>query len=86
MAWRVLITDAVLPDLAQFEHPGQAIGEVFDWVSNGPPCDQERGVGPAVIYKHSLENGVRIRYFIGVEPHAYVAILSVRPPIVEPPS
>lgn len=86
MAWRVLITDAVLPDLSQFDDPEQAIGEVFDWVSNGPPCDRERGVGPAVVYDHRLKNGVRVQYFIGVEPHAYVAIVRVGPPVIEPPS
>lgn len=85
MAWRILITDTAVPDLRELDDPERAIAEVFDWVSNGPPCEQERGLGRAVVYDHRLENGVRVQYFIGVEPHAYVAILRVRRPSVEPP-
>jgi hypothetical protein len=86
VAWEIRVTDTALPDLLQFEDPQEALNGVFDWVTNGPPCDRKRGVGPAVIYEDYLENGVKVQYFIGVQPHAYVAIVRIRPPIIQPPS
>lgn len=86
MTWEILVTDTALPDLLQFDDPQDALNEVFDWVSNGPPCDRMRGIGPAVIYDDSLENAVKVQYFIGVHPHAYVAIVRILPPVIRPPS
>lgn len=81
MVWAVVIADSVWPDLAHFDDPHAAVAEVFDWVTNGPPCDHQKGVGPAVLYEDTLENGLRIEYFIGTAPHAYVAIVRVRPAV-----
>ncbi len=85
MAWRVVITDAALPDIEKLDDPQRALAEVFEWVRAGPPCEQERGVGPAVVYEETLTNGFRVHYFIGTIPHAYVAIVRVRPPIKPTP-
>jgi hypothetical protein len=83
VAWRVLITDSV--DLSGLKDPVEDLGEVFDWAVKGPPCDRLRGVGLAVLYDDELRNGVRVRYFIGTYPHAYVAVVQVLPPL-NPPS
>jgi hypothetical protein len=78
----VVLTDTVGPDLVQFDDPAQAISEVWDWVVNGPPCENVRGVGP----DHTLSNGIRVQYFIGTHPQAYVGIVRIRPPIIRPPA
>lgn len=85
MAWRVVITDSVWPDLERFDDPSRAIDEITEWIANGPPCEGQRRVGAAVVYEHTLESGIRVQYFIGTYPRAYVAILRIRPPIVRPP-
>ncbi len=43
--------------------------EVVDWVTNGPPCNRLRGVGPAIMYDDQLANGLRVQHFIGTSPH-----------------
>ncbi len=85
MVWEIRISDSALPDLARFDDVQQAVDELLDWAAEGPPCDNLEAVGPAVVYGHTLRSGVRVQYFIGTSPHAYVAILRMRRPVVRSP-
>ena len=78
MAWEVVITDSAAADLEAFDDPQATLADVFDWVRLGPPCDNPRRVGPAVLYQHVLAGGVRLDYFVGTAPRAYVAIVRIR--------
>lgn len=86
MAWHILITDSVQHDLGRLDDPQEALSELFDWATNGPPCDGRRALGPASIYEDVLKNGIRVRYFIGTSPNAYVAVLTIRKPPKPPTS
>ncbi len=80
MAWEVVLTDAVAPDLAQFDDLDVVTADLMAWVEQGPPCTTMRTVEGAVTYEDVTPGGLRVNYFIGVAPRAYVAVVRIRRP------
>lgn len=78
MAWEIRLEDSVAPDLGQFDDLDAVANDLMAWVEHGPPCTGKRKVGGAVTYQDLTPGGLRVNYFIGVWPVAYVAVLRIR--------
>lgn len=79
----IRLTDTVWPDIAKLDDREALVADLFDWVEMGPPCNGRRELLGAVTYEDVTPGGLKVQYFIGTTPKAYVGVLRVRK--VEPP-
>jgi hypothetical protein len=79
VTWRVILTDAVQPDLDRLEDDerGTVAEGLLGWVETGPPLSNLRLAGGLELYEDHVGAGFVVTYFIDATV-PYAALLRVR--------
>jgi hypothetical protein len=79
VTWRVILTDAVQPDLDRLDDDQRGtLGEgLLGWVETGPALSNRRLVGGLELYEDHIGPGSSVTYFADAT-NPYAAVLRVR--------
>jgi hypothetical protein len=79
VTWRVILTDAVQPDLDRLEDDdrGRLPEFLLGWVDTGPPLGERRLVGGLELFEDLVGTGFVVTYFVDATV-PYAAVLRVR--------